>query len=565
MIELGKGLATADPAQADQGPTDIVECALAEAKRIRIEAIRAAEGNYRSMTAAAQKKCDDLIAGAERKCEEIVGAAKKEAEMIVEEARLQAERYEAESSKANPASGLEETSGSAQEIVELALEESQQIRLSAMREAQTLRAEIVSRAQNTAAETEQRAQEKARQHLQQAQTSLRAVDEEVALLRERFSALVQRLSSPESAAPSEVVGSLGVTATPQPAQFGGSSAAQFAATQPWQMAEGTGERQNGHHEVVDLTSLAPALPEVPTHVEAKVEGEEDNADPTVDSPPDGEVIASTEVEDGGQQEEQPPFALAEPGNPGGLDAVSSAAREDKETEPETESEQGQTLETQDVPTTRPEQPDPQLESAEQQVTADQDVTQVEAGDEAQESPTGGLEAKGTQSDGFPAASEAVESAPVHPGQEVEGDRRPAAEAGTPIAGPDAGKVSVEEPTAQDWTYGSAPAGPPAAVSRPLDDPSPEDWEAARRLLMQRLSEEREERMRQNRQQPKQAAEQAQAQPPEPVGEGEAADSRPGEGAYALQERLRATSPGQTQRPFGVRALLSIIGNHGDDY
>ncbi|MDA8219412.1 MAG: hypothetical protein M0Z94_17550 [Dehalococcoidales bacterium] len=565
MIELDKGLTTADPAQADQGPMDIVECALAEAKRIRIEAIRAAEGNYRSMTAAAQKKCDDLIAGAERKCEEIVEAAKKEAEMIIEEARLQAERYEAESSKANPGASMEETSGSAQEIVELALEESQHIRLSAMREAQTLRAEIVSRAQNAAAETEQRAQEKARQHLQQAQASLRVVDEEVALLRERFSALVQRLSSPEAVASGEAVGSPGEAAMPRSAQFGGSSAAQIAATQPWEMAEGTGERQNGHHEVVDLAALAPALPDGPTPVEAEVEGEEDNADPAVDSPPDGEVIASTELEDGGQQEEQPPFALAEPGNPGGQDAVSSAMREDEETESETESEQGQTLETQDVPTSHPEEPDPQLESAEQQVTTDQDVTQVEAGDEAQESPTGSLEAEGTQSEGLPAASEAMESAPVRPGQEVEDDRRPAAEAGTPIGGPDTGEVSVVEPTAHDWTYGSAPVDPPAAVSRPLDDPSPEDWEAARRLLMQRLSEEREERMRRNRQQPKQAAEQAQAQPPEPAGEGEAADTRPGEGAYALQERLRATSPGQTQRPFGVRALLSIIGNRDDDY
>ncbi len=169
-------------------PADLVELACEEAKRIRLEALRAAEADHRRLVAAAEQTCNDIVA-----------AARREAVAIIEAARQQAERTRAQLAADCAPASLDQAPSSAQVVLETVLEEARQIRLSAIRQVQTLREAMLAQAHAEADEIVRRARESAHESTLQARANLVAAQAELQRLQDALALLGQQLEGSTAA------------------------------------------------------------------------------------------------------------------------------------------------------------------------------------------------------------------------------------------------------------------------------------------------------------------------------------------------------------------------------
>ncbi len=214
-------------------PADLIELACEEAKRIRLEALRAAEADHRRLVAAAEQSSNNIIA-----------AARREAVAIVEAARQEAERTRAQLAADCAPASLDQAPSSAQVVLQIVLEEARQIRLAAIRQVQTLREAMLAQAHAEAEEIVRRAREAAHESALQAQANLLAAQAELQRLQNTLGFLAQQL---ENCAPVAVPSHKSEREAVSPEVGSGQQAAP-AASAP---AE----------EEWDAASLAPPRPE----------------------------------------------------------------------------------------------------------------------------------------------------------------------------------------------------------------------------------------------------------------------------------------------------------------
>jgi hypothetical protein len=186
LSDLGTG---ARLSPGDARPTDIIDLALEEATRIRIEALRAAEESHQAVVNAAEAERDEILA-----------AARDEATRILKIAQLEAERVRVRPPGEREGGDNGVVGGSAKSIVAMAIEEARRVRLAAMREG------FVRGAKGEAAEIIGQAKAASEQAIVELRNELTAIDGELRHVQSTVATLLARLDTlaPGAAALPEV-------------------------------------------------------------------------------------------------------------------------------------------------------------------------------------------------------------------------------------------------------------------------------------------------------------------------------------------------------------------------
>lgn len=170
------------PAAAMYGTPDegsatrpILERAMSEAKRIRLEALATAEHSHRALTEATRLKCDEMLA-----------AAHEEAAAIVDGARREAQRLRAQAAVETPIPLAKGNQTSAHMVLEMAFEEAEQMVAKAAEDAERVRESMLADAHASAMEILRSAEIESTDRLREARQRLDILREQTKQFYDRL-------------------------------------------------------------------------------------------------------------------------------------------------------------------------------------------------------------------------------------------------------------------------------------------------------------------------------------------------------------------------------------------